>query len=118
MTERTFYRIIIFLIVSLIVATIGIVAIDEIWNVERECYSTEMEITHCESTSYYIRNEGAQTTRTFYLSNNEKAISIEVDKETYASYSEGDMIKVNIQVLECPITHTIKERATIIKNLP
>lgn len=118
MTERTFYRAIIIVLIFFIVATIGIVAIDELWNVEIECYSTKMEITHCESTSYYVRNEGAQTKCTFYLSNGTKAIAIDVDQQTYARYSEGDSIQVKIQVMECPITHTIKECATIIKNLP
>lgn len=118
MTERTFYRAIVILIIASIIAIIGIVAIDELWNVESESYSTEMKITHCESTSYYVRNEGMRTTHTFYLKNNDSTIALDVDPQTYASYSEGDLIKVNIQILECPITRTIKERATIIKNLP
>lgn len=118
MTERTFYRTIVILIKALIIVIIGIFAIDKFWNVEIECYSTEMEITHCESNSYYVRNEGVQTTRTFYLKNTNQTIVIDVDEETFASYSEGDLVKVNIQTLECPITHTIKECATIVKNLP
>lgn len=118
MTERTFYRVIVTLIIASIITIIGIVAIDELWNIESESYFTEMEITHCESTSYYVRNEGAHTTRTFYLKNENQTIAIDVDEETFASYSEGDLVKLNIRTLECPITHTIKECATIVKNLP
>lgn len=118
MTERTFYRTIIIVLVSLIVATIGIVVIDELWNAEIECYSTAMEIMHAESTAYYVRNEGEQIKHTFYLCNDTKAIAIDVDQQTYARYSEGDSIQVKIQVMECPITHTIKECVTIVKNLP
>lgn len=118
MTERTFYRALVVLIIASIIAIIGIIAIDELWNIETQCYSAEMEITHCESTSYYVRNEGVQTTRTFYLKNENQIITIDVDEETFASYSEGDLVKVNIRTLECPITHTIKKCAAIINNLP
>lgn len=118
MTERTFYRVIVTLIIASVIAISGIIVIDELWNVELESYSTEMKITHCESTSYYVRNEGMRITHTFYLKNDNSTIALDVNPQTYASYSEGDVIQVNIQVLECPLTHTIKERATIVKNLP
>ena len=118
MTERTFYRVIVTLIIASIIAISGIIVIDELWNVELKSYSTEMKITHCESTSHYVRNEGMHITHTFYLKNDNSTITLDVDPQTYASYSEGNLVKVNIQVLECPLTHTIKERATIIKNLP
>lgn len=118
MTERTLVRIIKIIVITLIITISGIMVIDDAWSVEIGCYAVEMQITHAESTSYYVKNEGVQTKCTLYLSNTNKTIVLDVNQHIYALYSEGDLVKVEIQTLQCPITRTIKERAAIVERLP
>lgn len=111
------------MIVSYIVAAILVImtfiliwipAIDECRTIEIERYSIGMEITHAEESTYYIRYTGVETTRTFYLRGDDKAIAVNVDEQTYARFTQGDWVEVEIQTVEHCITHEIEERATII----
>ena len=81
---------------------------------EVECYSIGMEITHAEESTYYIKNSGTRTTRTFYLRGDDKTMVINVNAETYARFKQGDWVEVEIRVTESTIFHNIKETARII----
>ena len=111
------------MIVSYIVAAILVImtfiliwipAIDECRTIEIERYSIGMEITHAEESTYYVRHTGVRTTRTFYLRGDDKAIAVNVDGQTYARFTQGDWVEVEIQTVEHCFTHEIEERATII----
>ena len=81
---------------------------------EVERYSIGMEITHAEESTYYIKNSGTRTTRTFYLRGDDKTMAINVNAETYARFKQGDWVEVEIRVTESTIFHNIKETARII----
>ena len=111
------------MIVSYIIVEISIIAIfvliwipaiDECRTIEIERYSIGMEITHAEESTYYVRHTGVRTTRTFYLRGDDKTIAVNVDEQTYAKFTQGDWVEVEIQTIEHCITHEIEERATII----
>lgn len=44
---------------------------------EVERYSIGMEITHAEESTYYIKNSGTRTTRTFYLRGDDKTMAMQ-----------------------------------------
>lgn len=104
-------------IMAVLVALLGIVmitTIDDNASIEVERYSIGMEITHAEASTYYMRNYGTKTKRTFYLRGDDKAIAVNVDSETYAQFQQGDWVEVEIQVTESTIFHDMKETARII----
>lgn len=72
---------------------------------EVEQYSINMEITHAEQNAYHIRNSGTRTIQTFYLRGDDVTISLEVDKNTYALYKEGDWVEVEFTIYENFISH-------------
>lgn len=102
------------ILVIMIFALMLLPAIDECRTIEIERYSIGMEITHAEESTYYIRHTGVETTRTFYLRGDDKAIAVNVDEQTYAKFTQGDWVEVEIQTIEHCITHEIEERAIII----
>lgn len=107
-------HIVVAILVIMIFALMLLHAIDECRTIEIERYSIGMEITHAEESTYYIRYTGVETTRTFYLRGDDKAIAVNVDEQTYAKFTQGDWVEVKIQTIEHCITHEIEERATII----
>ena len=107
-------HIVVAILVIMIFALMLLPAIDECRTIEIERYSIGMEITHAEESTYYIRYTGVETTRTFYLRGDDKAIAVNVDEQTYAKFTQGDWVEVEIQTIEHCITHEIEERATII----
>ena len=107
-------RIITWVCLIILLTAVWLPAIDECWVVEIERYSIGMEITHTEQSTYHIRHIGTETTRTFYLRGDDKAIAVNVDEQTYAQFAQGDWVEVEFQVIECSLSHCIEERATII----
>lgn len=104
-------------VMAVLVALLGIVmvtTIDDNASIEVERYSIGMEITHAEASTYYIRNYGTETKRTFYLRGDDKAIAVNVDGATYARFKQGDWVEVEIQITESKIFHDTKETARII----
>lgn len=91
-----------------------ITAIDDCATTEVERYSIGMEITHAEESTYYIKSYGIETTRTFYLRGDDKAMAVEVNGETFARFTCGDWVEVEIQVKESAIFHRIEEKAQVI----
>lgn len=88
---------------------------------ELQCYSIDMEIVNSESITYNTHKSDYNTRRFFYLRNDEKAITVEVDQPTFTLYKEGEWVKVEFQVCERPISHKIIEYVVAIKplqNLP
>lgn len=81
---------------------------------EVERYSIGMEVTHAEESAYYMRNQGVKVNRTFYLRGDDKAIAVSVGGETYARFTQGDWVEVEIRVMENIITHEVIERSRII----
>lgn len=104
------------IILVIIVALVSVGALDAMGytTAEIERYSIGMEITHAEESTYYIKNSGTRTTRTFYLRGDDKTIAIDVDAETYARFKQGDWVEVEIRVTEHTIFHYITETARII----
>lgn len=104
------------IILVIIVAIVSVGALDAMGytTAEIERYSIGMEITHAEESTYYIKNSGTRTTRTFYLRGDDKTIVIDVDPETYARFKQGDWVEVEIRVTEHTIFHNITETARII----
>lgn len=109
-----------FAVILVVVALIGGCAFmflqDHFMN-EVERYSIGMEITHAEASTYYIRNYGTETKRTFYLRGDNRAIAVNVDGEMYAQFAQGDWVEVEFQVMENIVTHKIVERLRIIGTL-
>lgn len=105
------------LVVVIVVGGLTIAFLQDYYVNEVEKYSIAMEITHTEESTYYIKNYGEKTTRTFYLRGDDKAIAVEVDEETCARFAQGDWVEVELRILENPITRTIKERAEIIGEM-
>lgn len=109
-----------FAVILVVVALIGGCAFmflqDHLMN-EVERYSIGMEITHAETSTYYIRNYGTETKRTFYLRGDDRAIAVNVDGETYAQFTQGDWVEVEFQVMENIVTHEIVERPRIIGTM-
>lgn len=116
--RENFYYVIAIMFVVIMFALLGIVAlgaIDANTGTEIECYSIGMEITHTEESTYYVKHYGGtQTTRTFYLRGDNKTMAIKVNAETFARFTQGDWVEVEIQVIESAIFHNIKEKARII----
>ena len=79
--------------------------LDNVLTTEVEQYSINMEITHTEQNTYYIHNSGSRTIQTFYLRGDDVTISLEVDKNTYALYEEGDWVQVEFTIYENFISH-------------
>ena len=104
------------IILVIIVALVSVGALDAMGytTTEIERYSIGMEITHAEESTYYIKNSGTRTTRTFYLCGDDKTIAIDVDPETYARFKQDDWVEVEIRVTEHTIFHNITETARII----
>lgn len=98
-------------------ALLGIVALDAIddnTGTEIERCSIGMEITHAKESTYYVKHHDTQTTRTFYLRGDDKTMSINVNAETFARFTQGDWVEVEVQVIESAIFHNIKEEVRII----
>ena len=104
------------IILVIIVALVSVGALDAMGytTAEIERYSIGMEITHAEESTYYIKNSGTRTTRTFYLRGDDKTMAINVNAETYAQFKQGDWVEVEIRVTEHTIFHNITETARII----
>lgn len=105
------------IVMVILVAMLSVVVLDIINDyavTEIECYSIAMEITHAETSTYYVKNRGTNTTRTFYLRGDDRVISVNVSAETFARFAQGDWIEVEITVKESAITHTIIEDVRII----
>lgn len=114
---KKFYNFLLVLLMIILVGILGIVVImtvDDCASTEVERYSIGMEITHAEETTYYIRNYGTKTKRTFYLRGDDKVITVNVDGKTYARFKQGDWVEVEIRVIEGAIFHEIEEKAQVI----
>ena len=74
-----------------------------------------MEITHAEQSAYHIRNSGTRTIQTFYLRGDDVTTSLEVDKNTYALYEEGDWVEVEFTIYESAIFHRNTEEIRILE---
>lgn len=114
---KKFYSFLLVLFMVILVGMLGIVVItmvDDCASTEVERYSIGMEITHTEETTYYIKNCGTKTTRTFYLRGDDKAMAVEVDGETFARFTRGDWVEVEVRVMEGAVFHRIEEKAQII----
>nr|DAP31410.1 MAG TPA: hypothetical protein [Caudoviricetes sp.] len=112
-----FYSFLLVLSVIILVGIFGIIVIatvDDCVSIEVECYSIGMEITHAEESTYSTKYHGIRTTRTFYLRGDDKAMAIEVGEETFARFTCGDWVEVEVKVMESAVCHTIKEKARII----
>lgn len=109
-----------FLLVLFMIILVGILGInvitivDDCASTEIERYSIGMEITHIEESAYCVRHRGVQVKRTFYLRGDDKAIAVEVDGETFARFTCGDWVEVEVRVMESAIFHEIKEKAQVI----
>ena len=116
MRENFWYVIAIMFIVIMfaLLSIVALGAIDDNTGTEIERYSIGMKITHAEESTYYVKHYGAQTTRTFYLRGDDKTMSINVNAETFARFTQGDWVEVEIQITESAIFHNIKEKARII----
>ena len=88
--------------------------LDNVLAIEVEQYSINMEITHTETGVYYIRNLGTRTNQTFYLRGNNITTSLEVDKNTYALYKQGDWVEVEFTIYESFILHRNIEEIRIL----
>lgn len=105
-------------VIILSVALLGGLIIEWCCTTELQCYSVEMEIVNTESVTYNTHKSDYNTRRFFYLRNDEKVITVEVDQPTFARYKEGEWVKVEFQMCERPISHKIIEYVVAIKNLP
>ena len=88
--------------------------LDNVLATEVEQYSINMEITHAEQNTYYIHNSGTRTIQTFYLRGNNITTSLEVDKNTYALYKQGDWVEVEFTIYESAIFHRNTEEIRIL----
>lgn len=114
---KKFYSFLLVLFMVILVGIPGIVVIttvDDCASTEVERYSIGMEITHVEESAYCLRHHGVQVKRTFYLRGDDKAMAIEVNEETFARFTRGDWVEVEVKVMESAVFHTIKEKARII----
>ena len=112
MIENCWFVAIMLVVIAILVSVV--LYTTDYMTAEVERYSIGMEITHAEESTYYIKNSGTRTTRTFYLRGDDKAIAINVDPETYARFKQGDWVEVEIRVTEHTIFHNITETARII----
>lgn len=101
-------------VMAVLLSIVVLDIIDDYTVTEIERYSVGMEITHAEESTYYIKNYGTQTTRTFYLRGDNKTIAVKVSGETFAQFTCGDWVEVEVQIIESAIFHSIKEKARII----
>ena len=118
--RQNFCHVITIMLMMIITTVLGIMilyAVDNCTGTEIEHYSIGMEITHAEESTYYIKNSGTRTTRTFYLRGDDKTMAIDVNAETFARFTQGDWVEVEIQVTESAIFHNIKENARIIGEM-
>lgn len=114
---KKFYNFLLVLLMIILVGILGIVIIttvDDCASTEVERYSIGMEITHIEESAYCVRHRGVQVKRTFYLRGDDKAIAVEVDGETFARFTCGDWVEVEVRVMEGAVFHRIEEKAQII----
>lgn len=108
-------------IITILSALLGGFIVEWCGTTKLQCYSANMEIVNTESVTYNTYKSDYNTRRFFYLRNSDKAITVEVDRLTFARYKEGEWVKVEFQVCERPISHKIIEYVTAIKpikNLP
>ena len=112
MKENCWFVAIMLVVIAILVSVV--LYTTDCMTAEVECYSIGMEITHAEESTYYIKNSGTRTTRTFYLRGDDKTMVINVNAETYARFKQGDWVEVEIRVTESTIFHNIKETARII----
>ena len=88
--------------------------LDNVLTTEAEQYSINMEITHTEQNTYYIHNSGSRAIQTFYLRGDNITTSLEVDKNTYALYKEGDWVEVEFTIRKSFILHRNIEEIRIL----
>lgn len=88
--------------------------LDDVLATEVEQYSINMEITHAEQNTYHIRNSGTRTIQTFYLRGNNITTYLEVDKNTYALYKEGNWVEVEFTIRKSFILHRNIEEIRIL----
>lgn len=114
---KKFYNFLLVLFIVILVGMLGIVVIttvDDCASTEIERYSIGMEIIHTEESAYCMRHHGVQVKRTFYLRGDDKSMAVEVNGETFARFTCGDWVEVEIQVKESAIFHRIEEKAQVI----
>ena len=99
----------------LLVVFFILLILDYTLTTEVEQYSINMEITHAEQSAYHIRNSGTRTIQTFYLRGDDVTTSLEVDKNTYALYEEGDWVEVEFTIYESAIFHRNTEEIRILE---
>ena len=94
---------IITIIIILVIALVGMVVmfiIDEASETEAEVYVVEMEVVEKDYSTYYIRNSGVKYSYIINAIGSGEAFVMEVDKNEYAHHAVGDIIYVEVKVLE------------------
>lgn len=111
---KKFFSFLLVLFMAILICIAVIIIVDDCTSTEVECYSIGMEITHAEESIYYTKSYGTRTIRTFYLRGDDEVMVIEVNGETFARFTCGDWVEVEVKVMESAVFHGIKEKVRII----
>ena len=97
------FKIVITTLVILLIAALTLVVvniIDEASETEVETYVVEMEIVEKDYSTYYIKHTGVKYSYIINAIGSGEAFVMEVDKNEYAHHAIGDIIYVEVKVLE------------------
>lgn len=96
-------KIIWIIMIILAIALIGVMImgiIDEASETEVETYIVGMEVVEKDYSTYYIKNSGVKYSYIINAIGSGEAFVMEVDKNEYAHHAVGDIIYVEVKVIE------------------
>ena len=94
------FKIIITTLVILLIAALTLVVVNEASETEVETYVVGMEVVEKDYSTYYIKNCGVKYSYIINAIGSGEAFVMEVDKNEYAHHVVGDIIYVEVKVLE------------------
>lgn len=94
------FKITIATLVILLIAALTLVVVNEAPETEVETYVVEMEVVEKDYSTYYIKNSGVKYSYIINAIGSGEAFVMEVDKNEYAHHVVGDIIYVEVKVLE------------------